>query len=66
MPVSYDTAQEINGMKCLYFKGDATYEFTVIINETQPASYLACEDVLNFRCQTGCPTTLVTNYKGVI
>jgi hypothetical protein len=56
MPVSYERAQEINRMKCPCFRGDATYEFTDIMNETQPASYLGCDDLLNFRCWTGCPT----------
>jgi len=63
MSVSQARAQEINRMKCPCFRGDATYEFTVLINETQPASYLAYDDLLNFRCQTGCPTMSVTNYK---
>jgi hypothetical protein len=44
MSVSYDRAQEIDRMKCPCFRRDATYEFTVIINETQPASYLAPDD----------------------
>jgi len=63
MPVSCDRPQEINRMKCPCFRGDATYEFTVIINETQPASYLVCDNLLNFRYQTGCPTMSVANYK---
>jgi hypothetical protein len=50
-------------MKCPCFRGDATYEFTVTINETQPASYLAYKNLLDFRCQTGCPTMSATNYK---
>jgi hypothetical protein len=63
VPVSYDRAQEINRMKCPCFRGDATYEFTVIVNETQPASYLAYENLLDFRCHTGCSTMSATNYK---
>jgi len=47
-------------MKCPCFR-DATYEFTVTINETQPASYLAYKNLLDFRCQTGCPTMSATN-----
>lgn len=49
-------------MKCPCFRGDATYEFTALINETQPASYLTYDHLLNYRCHTGCPTMSVTNY----